>query len=297
MKPGKYDFTHEEYLADPAPLPSMTASLAKALADTTLRHAALLHPRINPAHRDNPGRQAKIGSAVHAALLELEGEAAIGVVDAADFRTKKSREERDAVEESGRIALLPHEAAAVHRICVRHGGFFDGCETEQTFLFKREESWFRSKVDAFDDEFIFDLKTTSMPIRQWERRAMWEYSMQIGFYSLALEMACELPFGSLEQVPFGRGFKFVVIEMSEPYPIAVVTPDDTAIAAARRMAWRAMDWWVAYHDQLCAGDIDSLPEYMEYYHRESEMPAWQRDEIERFVERSTYRMKLKEKQQ
>ena len=294
MKPGIYDFTHEEYLADPAPSPSFTASLANAVSNFTLRHAALLHPRVNPAQQDKPSWQMSLGTAVHAALLE--GKDVIGVVDAADFRTKKAREERDEIIKAGMIPLLTADAAKVQKVMDRHDGVFGGCEIEKTFLFRRDGAWFRSKLDAFDEDYIFDLKTTIMPIKQWKRRAMWDYAMQIGFYSLAFELAHDDCIKDFELVPYSRGFKFVVIEMFEPYSMSIITPDDSAIRECRRLAWRAMQWWIDYHDELCMGKIDSLPEYLSDFSA-CAMPAWKVDEIHQFCEMSTFRMKNKEKDQ
>jgi hypothetical protein len=102
------DCTDEEYFADPLPTPSLSQSVAHTLLAKSPYHAWLQHPKLGGVGRA-PTKSQDNGSLVHALLLGVGKE--IAIIDAADFRSKAAREERDAARTNGRIPVLQHEAA------------------------------------------------------------------------------------------------------------------------------------------------------------------------------------------
>src|SRR3974390_1626125 len=95
-KSGIYrDFPEEAYFADPAPIPSLTQSIAKTLIDYSPAHALLEHPRLRPAKSETDKYESNraIGNAAHR-LFTGRGRD-VHVVDYADFRSKAAQEIRE----------------------------------------------------------------------------------------------------------------------------------------------------------------------------------------------------------
>src|SRR5262245_50563917 len=68
--PGIYDIPLAEYLADPCPAPSLSASIAHILLSQSPRHAWEAHPRLNPHYEPEEAEAFDLGTAAHAYLLE-----------------------------------------------------------------------------------------------------------------------------------------------------------------------------------------------------------------------------------
>src|SRR3972149_4631152 len=58
--------TLHEYIRDPAPEPSLSASVAHLLLTRSARHAWLAHPRLNPAWAPEATEQTDLGTLAHA---------------------------------------------------------------------------------------------------------------------------------------------------------------------------------------------------------------------------------------
>src|SRR3990167_1259095 len=83
-----------DYIKDPAPQPSLSASLAHVLLTRSPKHAWLAHPRLNPAWEpDESEARQDIGTIVHALLLEGDASRVV-VIEAEDYRTKAAKEAR-----------------------------------------------------------------------------------------------------------------------------------------------------------------------------------------------------------
>lgn len=170
-KPGKYQIGFEEYLADPCPEPSLTRSTIKSLISETPRRAFLQHPRLNPQCAEKPSEKFDIGTVAHA--IFLSGEDIVTVIDAADWRTNKAKEERDAARKAGTIPLLIDQYGEVNEMIAEAvdslyawGDFglkiSDG-DSELTYIWKESNGiWCRIRPDwKFSGlNFCLDYKTT-----------------------------------------------------------------------------------------------------------------------------------------
>ncbi len=108
LKPGIHlDIPTADYFLDPAEQPSLTQSIASVLLDKSPRHAALRHPRLNPAWEPYEDTKFNIGNAAHKLLIGRGKE--LVVVEADDWRTKASKEVRDEAHEAGKVAILAHQ--------------------------------------------------------------------------------------------------------------------------------------------------------------------------------------------
>src|SRR5689334_1305868 len=95
------------YHADPAPLPSLSRSIAKRLLDASPAHAAAEHPRLSgkvPTSLASGDEAMDVGSAVHSAFLRSD-EDVIRLLPFEDLRTKAAKEARDTAIAHGKIPL------------------------------------------------------------------------------------------------------------------------------------------------------------------------------------------------
>lgn len=95
--------TTAEYLADPAPQPSLSSSIAKVLLERSPAHARLVHPRLG-GQRSESTDATDMGSLIHRLVLGKGSE--LAVVDAGDWRTARAREQRAEARTAGRIPVL-----------------------------------------------------------------------------------------------------------------------------------------------------------------------------------------------
>ena len=95
---GVYTIPLSEYIADPAPCPSLNASTAHTILTESPYHAWIGHPRLNPNYvREESSRQ-EMGSIAHAVLIDGD-ESKVMVIEADDWRTKAAKEEREVARE------------------------------------------------------------------------------------------------------------------------------------------------------------------------------------------------------
>lgn len=105
-KPGVYGkMPIADYIADPCPEPSLSASTVVTLVERSCLRAWYEHPRLNPGRARKSTSAQDIGSAAHAVVLEDDLNAIVWVA-AKDWRTKAAKAERDAARAAGRIPML-----------------------------------------------------------------------------------------------------------------------------------------------------------------------------------------------
>jgi hypothetical protein len=153
MTPLRLDCSPAEYLADPAPEPSLSSSIAKVLCEQSPAHARLAHPRLGGKPSENTAATDH-GSLIHRLLLGKGAE--IATVDAADWRTKAARDEREAAREAGKVPVLALQAgyagfaASAIKVNLANVGFaFEG-ESEVPLLW--QEQAFMSPLAQHADE-------------------------------------------------------------------------------------------------------------------------------------------------
>jgi hypothetical protein len=249
--PGIYEMPAADYHADPCEVPSLSASVAHILDTQSARHAWAAHPRLAP-HDDEPEdttSAAEEGKALHSLILEREDR--IVAVDAADWRTKAAKEERDAAREKGMIPLLVKRAKVV-RACAASAleqiGAFDdprplfplGGKPEAVMVWTEEtvfgQIMCRSRVDWLLSSGIDDLKTTAgdgHPM-DWSRKVVSAgYALQAAFYIRGAQALGMRP----------KYFRFVVLETKPPFGLSVVELGAEHMALAMEAVERTMEAW------------------------------------------------------
>lgn len=174
-EPGIYSMPATDYHADPAPAPSLSASLAQTLVSRSPRHAWHECPTLNlDREPEEVTAQAEEGTALHALLLERQE--VVEKVGAMDWRTKAAQEARRGARERGRVAILAHRwnellgtAMALRVALSKHeiGDFLARPGRPEQVMAWQEETpagdiWCRARVDWLCDDMpvLVDLKTT-----------------------------------------------------------------------------------------------------------------------------------------
>jgi hypothetical protein len=217
------DVSSTSYHADPAPEPSLSASISKVLISQSPLHAWYAHPRLNQDYRQQEREEFDIGKAAHALLLE--GEDIMVVVDADSWRTKAAKEARDAARAEGKSPVLAHKHTAIKEMASiaqqaiancqdLHGYTLADGKAEQTLVWNSDGIYRRSRLDwrSNDGKLILDLKTTdtnASPEIFANQIARMNYDLQGAFY---LD-------GNNE--PDAK-FVFLVQEVTAPYAVSFV---------------------------------------------------------------------------
>lgn len=240
--PGIYTIPADEYHADPAPTPSLSASIATILIQQSPLHAKSAHPRLT----ENPVREEAthldLGRLCHA--LMLEGEDIAVVIEAGNYRTKAAQEARDAARLAGKCPVLAHELLAVNEMLAAcrvqldaheqaFEAFTDVGKPEQTLIWREDNGlWCRARLDWLHQSKpeIYDFKTgkrSARPESVSRVAAMDGWGIQASFYMHGLKAV----FGQdLEPI-----FRFVVQENFPPFALSVLelSPADLALADAQ----------------------------------------------------------------
>lgn len=246
--------TAAEYHSDPCPEPSLSRSVALAIARRTPRHGWTLHPRLNPdaGSVDPAPDRFNLGSVAHELLMGK----GIGmrVIDAPDWRSKAARESRDDASEAGMIPILRHQydraCEMVGSVMEQLPGFgltdlFDPTKgSPESVIVWRDETagWSRCMVDWMTHDLtMWDVKTTSVemtPESLGRHCAAMNYEFQAAFYERGL---CSIH-------PDMRGrvqFYFLFVEASPPYAVLPVMLPNDAMAKGRHDVARACELWAA----------------------------------------------------
>lgn len=266
MEPGLHDISYYDYHADPAPSPSLSASLAKQMFARSPLFAWHNHPRLGMAQPDREGlprsratsakRNILLGQAAHAVILEDSWDQ-IEVCHFDSFRKKDAIAQRDAALEAGRTPILEAEVGTVEGMkealernewC---SGILEG-PREQSLVWQEGDVWCRCRLDVLrtlgGERAIVDFKTTELPPtgEGWGLRQIWEYELQVGLYrrGVATINDGELP-----------PFWFVAQEVVPPFGAACFEFPPEAYEAADLLAEKAVRVW-----QQCIS-TDSWPGY------------------------------------
>ncbi len=231
----------EAYHADPAPEPSLSASIAKTLLEHSPMHAHHAHPRLNPAAEERNADNLDLGELAHSMILE--GQARVVVVDADDWRTKAAREQKTEARLAGKVPVLARQwerARNLVRAFERQAGdLISNGSPEVTVLWREERCWCRSRIDYFlgPGPVIIDLKTTAgsaHPDKVAKRIFEAGYDIQAAFYSRGVERLTGRP---------PRRFIFAFIEVDPPHALCLVELEPVALAVAARKVEHAIMLW------------------------------------------------------
>jgi len=268
------------YHADPAEKPSLSASVAKVLINSSPLHAWFAHPRLNPDCEETTSDEMDFGSIAHELVLGRGN--GIAIVEAKDWRTKEAQNQRDLARECGKVpALRKNYDRAVEMVkAIRdqlaavddcQDAFRDRTLSEQVLLWNEDGTWFRNMADYIAPRrptghiVAYDLKTTSKnisPASVANHLFANEYEVQ----------AAMLERGLLHFMPDAAGlivFRFVVVETTPPYSLVVAEMDRAGMMQGRKKlgvaatVWRQClkrNEWPGYPTRIIKAE---LPTYVE----------------------------------
>lgn len=244
MKPGIYTMTAEQYHADPCPEPSLSSSIARTLCQESPAHARVAHPRLNPLCTDEEAEHFDIGTAAHAILLE--GNAAVSIIDAPDWRTKAAKEARATARADGKLPLLAKIWADVQAMVMgaraqlnAHAdgrAMFTAGTPEQTLIWREDGAWCRARLDWLRPGNIDDYKTTSASASpEVLSRTLFGngWDIQAAFYLRGLKAI----------TGEDAAFRFACQETYAPYALSVVALGPDAMVLAEKKILYALELW------------------------------------------------------
>jgi len=279
-EPGVYDIPDAVYHADPIPGGSLSSSGARKLLPPScpakFRHWA-----------DNgqaPKTAFDLGHAAHKHVLGAG--APLVVVDAADWRTKAAKEQRDQAYADGRVpllakdhervidmaaALLKHPTAAA--LFQPHSG-----KPEQSLFWTDQRTGVRcrARLDWLRHPapgrrlIIPDYKTCDSADLEHIQRAIYNY----GYHQQAAFHLDGIRALDLDADPV---FLLVFQETAAPYLVTIVQPDLAALRIGRQLNHEALEVyaecdrtgvWPGYSDDI---ELISLPAWVESRHATKEI--------------------------
>jgi hypothetical protein len=264
-KPGIYQMLERDYHADPAPVPSLSRSIAKLIVEASPSHAYVQHPRLGgeppsgPAVGDN---DMDVGTAAHA--LFLEGDDKIVHVPFNSYSTNAAKEFRDEALKAGKIPLKTKQRDDALRVVealekFRHAtGLFRDGKPEQTLIWDEGDHWARSRIDWLPDDPalpLLDLKTTGglATAATWGRQC---FAFGADIQASMYPRGCEFLRGEPPD-----GVLFVVIETKPPRAIRVFGLDPVAVEVGAAKAAAARAVWMQC---LAAGEWPGYPRATEW---------------------------------
>lgn len=252
LKSGVHlDIASADYFSDPCTEPSLTQSIASVLLDKSPRHAALRHPRLNPAWEPYEDTKFNIGNAAHKLLIGRGKE--LVVVEADDWRKKDAQAERDAAHAAGKVAILSHQYETADDMAMsfrEQVAMIDECKGafnaemggsgETVIIAEYEGVILRSMVDWMRDPcHLDDLKTTGKSASPDNL----PYVMADGGWDLQAAIQ-ERILDVLD--PDGRGRRhhyFYLQENDDPYEVTVCELPESVMTIGRAKLDKAIGIW------------------------------------------------------
>lgn len=245
ISPGIHSLSAAAYHADPCPVPSLSASIAKLLAAKSPLHAWFSHPRLNPKFMPVESDTFDYGTAAHAMLLEGRKDGLM-VVEADDWRSKAARELRQQARETGKTPILARQLAKVEAMVgvaqdrVYHSelrGLFEAGRPELSLVWSEGPTWLRSRLDWLTNDglVLLDYKTTSNAEPNAFGRSAWSlgYELQAEFYLRGLSAV-----GNRKAT-----FVFLAQEVEPPFACSLVSLDPQAREIGIRKVEDAISQW------------------------------------------------------
>jgi hypothetical protein len=234
-----------DYIADPAPEPSLNTGTAMALLTQSPLHAKMQHVRLNPTKGRDDSARADIGTIAHALLLENDGSRVVQI-EADDWRTKAAKEQREEARAAGKVPVLTKDYAAVLAMVEAAQCFMLGsdlCEDwlsatpEQTLIWNDGGAWCRSRPDKLTPDYkvYFDYKTTGSahPAAFVKAAINQGYDIQAALGRRGVEALT----GAVPTVVF------LVQEVEAPYACSLVTFSPMFVSIANERLEVALHKW------------------------------------------------------
>ncbi|CAL8981834.1 hypothetical protein RHODOP_04774 [Rhodoplanes sp. P11] len=252
--PGFYPhMSAGDYHADPCPEPSLTQSIAKLLLERSPLHAWHVHPRLNPAFAPEEPTRFDVAHVAHTLLLGRGKD--VAVIDAADWRTKAAKEERDDALARGRLPILAEQYERARLLVDRArdqlsaaglGEAFspDAGDGEMVIAWQDGDGlWRRAMIDwlSHDRRLVLDYKTTlasAAPHAIPTKMAADGWCIQAAQHEAGLDILDPETAGRRRHI-------FVCQEATEPYALSIVEIPEAAMTIGRRQLAMARDIWSA----------------------------------------------------
>ena len=278
-RPGIYfDVEANDYFADPAPVPSLTQSIAKTLLDRSPAHARLEHPRLAPpkdAADEEPEKYVAaqaIGNAAHSILIGRGKDLAEANFD--NWRTKAAQEFRALNEATGRTVVLSKHLEQASNIVTATRQQLDaiGWKTafrtghgEVVLAWQEGDLWLRSMLDWLDEQGdVYDLKTTGLSVAP---HVIGRMAADAGWEIQAAMHERGLNWTSGADRKARRNYQFVAVENEPPYALTAVEMSEAWLTMGRKKLNIAVSIWAqcVATDQWPAYPLHAItPEYPSY---------------------------------
>lgn len=162
LETGIHVIDDQTYHGDPAPEPSLSATLSKLILDRSPLHAWTASPRLNPKWEPVDSEVFDVGRAAHRAVLGRGGdyvaypEALLSSNGAAG--TKAAKEWAEYQREQGRTPLKREQVEAVEAMAAATNAHLAACgikldpdRSELSAIAKIDDVWCRARVDNAPD--------------------------------------------------------------------------------------------------------------------------------------------------
>lgn len=245
---GVHDIPLTDYINDPAPEPSLNASIAHTLLTQTPAHARMAHPRLSPQQDREESSRLDLGTIAHGLLLEGD-DSRVVVIEADDWRTTAAKDERDAARLEGKLPILVKDFDIVSNMVETAqttigqsevATEFSAAIPEQTLIWQEADIWLRCRPDKATPDWrvVFDYKTcagTAHPA-VWAKTSMVRYGYDL---QAAINMRGVKALGLAKKTTF----VFLVQEMEPPYALSIVSLAPSWITLADDKLRVAMSLW------------------------------------------------------
>jgi len=218
-------------------LPALNASYLKTVLAKSKWHADI---------RTEPTPAMRLGTLVHAKILEphkVEGEYA---VFSGDRRTKAGKEAYAELLTSGReivttdqwdISEAMQDAVRQHAACAEL--LDDACLTEQSMTFSYNELDAKAQIDLYSNSgYLVDLKTIADITNAEKQFFNLNYALQMAWYKLALQ-------ANGFKV---RGVKILFVESAPPHQVALLDVSSEVLRFGAKQADQAVAKWLAQRE-------------------------------------------------
>ena len=244
---NNFDLSAAEYHADPAPEPSLSASIAHILCNDSPLHAWTAHPRLNPQAVEEEKDIFDLGTVVHALLLE--GTNVAEWLPFPDWRTNAAKAARSTARAAGKIAILEKHRSGIEQMSISAWAQLEHIEAhaflpnfgkpEQTLIWQEENGpWCRARLDWLTNDFkhIYDYKSTGASANpEVVSRTLFGsgWDIQAAFYVRGLKAIAGTE----------ATFQFIVQENYPPYALSMIALGPDVMMLAEKKVIYAIDLW------------------------------------------------------
>lgn len=239
-----------DYIADPAPDPSMSASVVHRMLSRSAKHVKQEHPRLNPNYVPENNSVMDAGSVAHHVLLKGDTRDIV-VCQFDDWKKDAAKKMRDEAWAHGGIPILAHKLEAVNQMVVAAheyiaesdiaGIFAPGAgEAELTMIWQETGGWMRSRPDwiTTDKHRMLDYKSTKANAEPFN------FIKQI--LTMGYDIQAEIALRGLKKLaPEVRNteFLFLVQENEPPFACSLIGMPPTMLELAKGKVDFALALW------------------------------------------------------